>query len=82
MNNKEQFYFVLLTLGILAQAAIFQVTSYVPLDNNIFFHSFAFIFILSLLSTQLSFRFDSWKPVLICHCRCFFVVEFGVLEIY
>ena len=71
VNNKVQFYFVLLTLGILAQAAIFQVTSYVPLDNNIFFHSFAFIFIISLLSAQLSFRFDSWKPVLIATAGVF-----------
>ncbi len=33
--------FTLLFLGILAEAAIFQVTSYVPENNNIFFHSFA-----------------------------------------
>lgn len=39
---------ILLTLGILAEAAIFQVTSYVPEDNNIFFHSFAIALILSL----------------------------------
>jgi len=71
VNNKEQVFFVLLTLGILAQAAIFQVTSYVPLDNNIFFHSFAFIYILSLLSTQISLRFDSWKPVLIATAGVF-----------
>ncbi|MBE7177682.1 MAG: hypothetical protein INR69_14835, partial [Mucilaginibacter polytrichastri] len=31
-------------LGILVEAAIFQVTSYIPPDNNIFFHSFAFGF--------------------------------------
>jgi hypothetical protein len=65
LHNKAQMLFVLLTLGILAQAAIFQVTSYVPVDNNIFFHSFAFIFILSLLSFQTSLRFDTWKPVII-----------------
>ncbi len=32
--------FTLFTLGILIQAMIFQVTSYVPKDNNIFYHSF------------------------------------------
>jgi hypothetical protein len=38
-----------LTLGILFEAAVFQVTSYTPPDNNIFFHSFAFACILSFL---------------------------------
>lgn len=65
-QDKQKMVFTLLTLGILAQAAIFQVTSYVPVDNNIFFHSFAFVFILSLLSTLLPISFNSWKPVLIC----------------
>lgn len=63
--NKRQMVFTLLTLGILAEAAIFQVTSYVPVDNNIFFHSFAFVFIISLLSMLLPIRFDTWKPVLV-----------------
>ena len=40
---------VVLTLGILAEAAILAVTSYTPPDNNIFFHSFAFAGIFSLL---------------------------------
>jgi len=42
-----------LTLGILAEAAVLQVTSYTPPDNNIFFHSFAFACILSLLAPLL-----------------------------
>ncbi len=41
-----QILFLLFTLGILTEAAIFQVTSYVPEDNNIFFHSFAITFLL------------------------------------
>ncbi|HSB91932.1 MAG TPA: hypothetical protein VLC28_02390 [Flavitalea sp.] len=49
-KHKENMLFTLLTLGILAEAAIFQVTSYVPEDNNIFFHSFAFVFIFSALT--------------------------------
>ncbi len=36
--------FSLLTFGMLIQASIFQVTSYVPVDNNIFFHAFAFAY--------------------------------------
>lgn len=56
MKNIKDFfadrYLVLLfliTLGILAEAAIFQVTSYVPEDNNFFFHSFGVVFLLSML---------------------------------
>lgn len=44
-QNKTAVLFTLLTLGILAEAALFQVTSYTPPDNNIFFHSFAFAFL-------------------------------------
>ncbi|MBO9562932.1 MAG: hypothetical protein J7621_09170 [Niastella sp.] len=63
--NKRQMIFTLLTLGILAEAAIFQVTSYVPVDNNIFFHSFAFVFIISLFSLLLPIKFDTWKPAIV-----------------
>jgi hypothetical protein len=63
--NKQQMIFTLLTLGILAEAAIFQVTSYVPVDNNIFFHSFAFVFIISLFSLLLPIKFDTWKPAIV-----------------
>lgn len=52
--------FLLLTLGILAQAAVLQVTSYTPPDNNIFFHSYAFAFILSFLSVFL--KLDFFRP--------------------
>ncbi len=49
-QNKQAMLFLLLTLGILAEAALFQVTSYTPPDNNIFFHSFAFAFLCSHFS--------------------------------
>ncbi len=39
--------FMLLTLGIIVQASIIQVTSYVPINNNIYFHTFCLAFILS-----------------------------------
>ncbi|MBS1664290.1 MAG: hypothetical protein JST68_24810 [Bacteroidetes bacterium] len=52
---------VLLTLGILGEAAVLQVTSYTPPDNNIFFHSFAFACILSQISAMLPVRID--RPV-------------------
>lgn len=50
-RNKSAMLFTLLTLGILAEAAIFQVTSYTPPDNNIFFHSFAFAFLCARFSS-------------------------------
>lgn len=45
-NDKKSMLFLLVTIGILVEGAIFQVTSYIPPDNNIFFHSFAIAFIL------------------------------------
>lgn len=45
-GDKPNVIFLVLTVGILVEAAILQVTSYTPPDNNIFFHSFAFAFIL------------------------------------
>ncbi len=64
-NDKPFMIFVLLTVGILAEAAIFQTTSYIPPDNNIFFHSFAIVFILSVLSVYLPVQFSSFKTLLI-----------------
>jgi hypothetical protein len=43
--TRMSFLFTLLILGILVQAMIYQVTSYVPKDNNFFFHAFASAFI-------------------------------------
>ncbi|MBS1654229.1 MAG: hypothetical protein JSU05_05230 [Bacteroidetes bacterium] len=48
--QKRDQLFLILTLCILGEAAVFQVTSYTPPDNNIFFHSFAIALILTLLS--------------------------------
>lgn len=65
-NSRQEMIIGLLALGILAEAAIFQVTSYVPVDNNIFFHSFAIVYILYLLNQLLPLRFETWKVVLVC----------------
>ncbi len=54
--SKKKVVFVLLTLGILVQALIIQVTSYTPPDNNIYFHSFAFAFFISYLSQNIKFE--------------------------
>lgn len=60
-TNKQEMLFILLTLGILAEAAIFQVTSYVPEDNNIFFHSFAVVFILTYLLKIIPISPGQWN---------------------
>lgn len=59
-KKREAMLFTLLTLGILVEAAIFQVTSYTPPDNNIFFHAFAFAFIASRLQDQLELKIERW----------------------
>jgi hypothetical protein len=43
---------LLLVVGILGEAAVLQVTSYTPPDNNIFFHSFAVAGIFSFLAVM------------------------------
>lgn len=63
-RDRRNMIFTLLTIGILVEAAIFQVTSYVPVDNNIFFHSFAFAYIISLLSSTLPVVF-TWRPLIV-----------------
>jgi hypothetical protein len=64
-NDKPKMIFTVLTLGILAEAAIFQTTSYIPGNNNIFFHSFAIAFILSLSAAFLPVDFSAAKTVII-----------------
>jgi len=64
-RNKSEMIFTLLTLGILAEAAIFQVTSYVPADNNIFYHSFAFIFIFTVLARFLPIDWNQRKYIIV-----------------
>jgi len=65
-GNRKLVLFTLLVLGILAEAAIFQVTSYVPVDNNIFFHSFAIALILFLLAYYVPITTVNWKWTIIC----------------
>lgn len=64
-NDGRNAVFLLLTLGILTEAAILQVTSYTPPDNNIFFHSFAFAFIFSWLSNYFNLDFYKLKNLFI-----------------
>lgn len=56
--DKKFVLFSLLVVSILFEASIFQVTSYIPEYNNIFFHSFsiAYIFSFSGLPEKINFR--------------------------
>jgi hypothetical protein len=49
IEEKKIMLPILLTFGILVEALIFAVTSYVPPDNNIFFHAFAIGFIFNAI---------------------------------
>ncbi len=61
LTNRRAMLFLLLTLGILVQALLVQVTSYIPHNVNVYFHSFAFAYIIS----NAHFKLDFAKPVLL-----------------
>lgn len=65
MSNKKDCFLLILTWVILGEAAIFQVTSYTPPDNNIFYHSFAFACIFSLLVPVLPVNFGRARLLLV-----------------
>jgi hypothetical protein len=64
-DDSRRSVFLILTLSILAEASVLQVTSYTPPDNNIFFHSFAFAFIFSHLATSVNLDFYKLRNVFI-----------------
>lgn len=55
-REQKEAIWLILTLGILAESTIYQVTSYTPPDMNIFFHSFAIAYILSHVGIGAEFR--------------------------
>ncbi|MGL1889144.1 MAG: hypothetical protein OCD76_21705 [Reichenbachiella sp.] len=56
---------LILTLGILVQATVLQVTSYVPVDGNIYFHPFMILFILNNIPLELNYaKIKNLVPVL------------------
>lgn len=57
--RKDQVLFLLLVLGILAQATILQETSYTPPDNNIYFMSFVFAWVLFAMGQLLPIPWNS-----------------------
>ena len=60
-TDRREVSFLLVTVGILGAAAVFQVTSYTPPDNNIFFHAFAIAYVLDGLAVLLPWSPDSPK---------------------
>jgi hypothetical protein len=59
-TDKKFILFSLLISAILFEASIFQVTSYIPEYNNIFFHSFAIAYIAS--TSGITEKIDFKKP--------------------
>ena len=64
-KNRNEMIFLLLTLGILAEATIFKVTSYTPPDNEIFFHAFAVAYIINSFSEITLIDFNRYRNALI-----------------
>ncbi len=65
-EQKMEMLFLLVTIGILGEAAVFQVTSYTPPDNNIFYHSFAVAYIFASLAAILRTNFNRPSMILAC----------------
>lgn len=63
IRNERLVFLILLTFGIIAEAAVFQFTSYTPPDNNIFYHSFVFMFIVTILGELKIITFTNLKQV-------------------
>ncbi len=60
-SDRKYMNSLLLTLGTLCMATIYQVTSYTPEDGNIFFHAFAYVFIISNIVFILPVKTDTLK---------------------
>ena len=70
LSNSRETLFYLLTMGILVQATIIQITSYIPADNNIYFHSFALAY--ALHAIQFKFSFSRLTPLIASIALVFF----------
>lgn len=56
LTTTKYLIFALLCVGILMQSIIIQVTSYTPINGNIYFHTFAFAFIFSHFNLEQKFQ--------------------------
>ncbi|HSF45155.1 MAG TPA: hypothetical protein VLA58_04065, partial [Chitinophagaceae bacterium] len=64
-RNRERIFHLLVTLGILAQAAILQVTSYTPPDNNIYFQAFTFAYLFTVIARFLPVPWTKPLPIIL-----------------
>ncbi|HLO82630.1 MAG TPA: hypothetical protein VK166_16810 [Chitinophagaceae bacterium] len=65
LKNKVKILHLLLTLGILTQAAILQVTSYTPPNNNIYFQAFAFAYLFTVMARFLPGPWTKPIPIML-----------------
>lgn len=66
VEDRNTMVFGLLTIGILVQASIIQVTSFSPPTVNLYFHSFALAFILYLFQQKINFNYSlTFVPIFI-----------------
>lgn len=61
LGDKRQVLFFLLTLGLLVQPLLGQVTTYIPMYIHYYFHSFALIYILA----NIPWKIDLHRPAFI-----------------
>jgi len=71
--QKDKMLFLLLVLGIIAQATILQETSYTPPDNNIYFMSFVFVWLLVALSQLLPLQWNGMGALITICIGIFFM---------
>jgi hypothetical protein len=65
LRNRVKILHLLVTLGILTQAAILQVTSYTPPDNNIYFQAFAFAYLFTVIDRFLPGPWSKPVPIIL-----------------
>ena len=59
------FFFIIITLGFVAEALITKVTSRLPSDTTTYFHAFAFAYILSSIKIDFAFEKITVLPVIV-----------------
>lgn len=70
-QDEKAVMFTLISLGVLGQALLIQVTSYIPHNVNVYFHSFAFAILLFLAGNSVV-RWDSVIGLLLSIVLTFF----------
>ncbi|HEX5668547.1 MAG TPA: hypothetical protein VFX73_07060, partial [Chitinophagaceae bacterium] len=71
LRNRVKILHLLVTLGILTQAAILQVTSYTPPHNNIYFQAFTFAYLFTIIDRFLPGPWSRPLPIFLMVCAVF-----------